>query len=191
MLTTLYRPVGKNELKLIKQSGYKVFPPRLPEQPIFYPVLQEEYAIKIARDWNYKAKGFGAVCQFGVDADFLSAYPIQYAGGKTHQEHWIPAEDLEVFNQHIIGKIRVIHTFEKWVVYILQCSDPKQSLYCGITNDLEKRIATHNKGKGAKYTRGKTPVILLKSWDYASKSEALKEEYRIKQLTRKEKLALI
>jgi putative endonuclease len=80
---------------------------------------------------------------------------------------------------------------KQWCVYLLQCSDPKQSLYCGITNDLEKRIATHNKNKGAKFTRGKTPVKLLKSWDCDSKSQALKEEYRIKQLTRKEKLALI
>jgi putative endonuclease len=79
---------------------------------------------------------------------------------------------------------------KQWCVYLLQCSDAKQSLYCGITNDLDKRIATHNTGRGAKYTRGKTPVILLKSWNCDSKSQALKEEYRIKQLSRKEKLVL-
>ncbi len=53
-VVTLFRPVGQNELNLIKESGYKAFPPRLPEQPIFYPVLNEEYATQIARDWNTK-----------------------------------------------------------------------------------------------------------------------------------------
>ena len=73
-----------------------------------------------------------------------------------------------------------------WFVYILNCSD--NTLYTGITNNLEKRIATHNSGKGAKYTKGRTPVTLLKSFECSSKSEALKLEYKIKQLPREEKL---
>ena len=50
----LYRPVGRKELELIRESGYREFPPRLPHQPIFYPALNEEYATRIARDWNTK-----------------------------------------------------------------------------------------------------------------------------------------
>ncbi|HVX50037.1 MAG TPA: hypothetical protein VHB48_07760, partial [Chitinophagaceae bacterium] len=60
-IRTLYRPVGPDELKKIADSGYKKFPPRLPEQPVFYPVLNEEYAVQIARDWNVPASGIGYV----------------------------------------------------------------------------------------------------------------------------------
>jgi putative endonuclease len=77
-----------------------------------------------------------------------------------------------------------------WYVYIVRCLKDN-SLYCGITNNLEKRIEAHNAGKGAKYTKGRRPVILLKFWETNTKSEALKKEYRIKQLTKEEKLALI
>ena len=76
-------------------------------------------------------------------------------------------------------------------VYILECSDKSKSLYTGYTNNLEKRIKVHNSKKGAKYTKGRTPVKLLKFWSFISKSEALKEEYRIKQLSKKEKLKLV
>lgn len=62
--TTLYRPVGPKELALIEASGWTAFPPRLPEQPIFYPVTNEEYAIQIARDWNVPASGSGFVTCF-------------------------------------------------------------------------------------------------------------------------------
>lgn len=77
-----------------------------------------------------------------------------------------------------------------WYVYILQCSDKAKSLYVGITNNLYKRIATHNSGKGAKYTRGRTPVILLQYFIVDSKSSALKLEIKIKQLSRINKLKL-
>jgi putative endonuclease len=76
-----------------------------------------------------------------------------------------------------------------WYVYIIECSDG--TLYTGITTDVNKRIETHNKGKGAKYTRGRTPVVLLISFSVESKVVALKEEYRIKQLTRADKLLLV
>jgi hypothetical protein len=88
----------------------KEFPPRLPDQPIFYPVLTEEYAIKIARDWN-APRGGGYVTKFHVRADFLAAYTIQDAGGRAHQEYWIPAEDLSAFNEAIDGEIEVTATF--------------------------------------------------------------------------------
>jgi hypothetical protein len=108
---TLFRPVGPAELELIRQSGFRVFPPRLPEQPIFYPVLTEAYAVKIARDWNVPASGAGFVTRFEVLSSYLSAYSVQDAGGSAHQEYWIPAEDLPAFNAAIIGLIEVIVEF--------------------------------------------------------------------------------
>jgi predicted GIY-YIG superfamily endonuclease len=182
----LYRPTGPTELDLIKKSGYKKFPPRLPEQPIFYPVLTQEYATKIARDWNVPASGKGFVLEFYVRKDFLDKYPVQVAGGNSHQEYWIPAEELEEFNDALVGEIKVIETYQKWYVYILECSD--STLYTGITNNLDKRIKQHNEGKGAKYTRGRGPLTLVKFFTRNSKGEALKLEYKIKQLSKDEKL---
>ena len=74
--TTLYRPVGPKELELIAASGYREFPPRLPGQPIFYPVLNEEYARQIARNWNVPASGAGYVTRFAVRKEFVTRYPI-------------------------------------------------------------------------------------------------------------------
>ena len=108
---TLWRPVGSAELELIKQSGMRAFPPRLPEQPIFYPVTTEAYAIKIARDWNVPASGSGFVTCFEVAKDFLNRYEVQLAGGKAYQEYWIPAEDLNAFNAAIVGEIKVTASF--------------------------------------------------------------------------------
>ena len=76
-----------------------------------------------------------------------------------------------------------------WYVYILECSD--NTLYTGITTDLDKRLKTHNNGKGAKYTKTRLPVVLKVSFEAENRSSASKEEYRIKQLSRKEKLELI
>jgi hypothetical protein len=109
---TLFRPVGPTELALIEQSGFREFPPRLPEQPIFYPVLTEDYACKIARDWNVPASGAGYVTRFAVARSFLARYQVQNAGGEAHQEYWIPAEDLAELNANIRGRIEVIARFE-------------------------------------------------------------------------------
>lgn len=108
---TLYRPVGPEELDLIRQADFRAFPPRLPEQPIFYPVLSETYAAKIARDWNVKASGAGYVTRFAVLTTFLAAYPVHEAGGRAHLEYWIPAEELPAFNQAIVGKIEIVAEF--------------------------------------------------------------------------------
>jgi len=86
----------------------RAFPPRLPEQPIFYPVLSEEYARKIARDWNVPASGRGYVTRFHVTKLFLNRYQVQEAGGRSHLEYWIPAEDLPAFNAALVGEIEVI-----------------------------------------------------------------------------------
>ena len=111
---TLYRPVGAQELALIAATGYRAFPPRLPSQPIFYPVVTEAYAVEIARDWNTKdaASGFaGFVTRFAVDASFAARYPVQIAGARRHQELWVPAADLAEFNRHIVGLIEVVAEF--------------------------------------------------------------------------------
>ena len=108
---TLWRPVGQKELDLIRQSGMRAFPSRLPEQPIFYPVLSEAYAVKIARDWNVPASGRGYVTRFLVAKTFLDRYQVQEAGGKDHLEYWIPAEDLGAFNKAIIGQIEIVAEF--------------------------------------------------------------------------------
>lgn len=111
----LYRPIGLAELRLIAEAGFKRFPPRLDWQPIFYPVLEEIYAIEIARDWNTKDQnsGFlGFVTRFTIDDSFVQRYPVQTVGLKHHRELWVPAEDLESFNQHIIGVIEVISHFQ-------------------------------------------------------------------------------
>lgn len=110
---TLYRPVGSEELALIHASGDKAFPPRLPEQPIFYPVLNEEYATQIARDWNarHNHDRRGYVTRFAVRADYLAHYEVHTVGGSVHQEYWIPAEDLAEFNRNIVGEIETIAEF--------------------------------------------------------------------------------
>lgn len=109
--TTLYRPVGPKELELIRESGMKRFPPRLPEQPIFYPVTNEAYAAQIAKEWNVPASGSGFVTRFEVDTEFLKRYEVQNVGGAMHDELWVPAEELEEFNDHIIGQMEVIREF--------------------------------------------------------------------------------
>lgn len=108
---TLWRPVGPRELELIRHAEMRAFPPRLPEQPIFYPVLSEEYASKIARDWNVPASGSGYVTCFRVQESFIRNYEIRKAGGQSHLEYWIPAEDLDALNDAIVGPIEVIKSF--------------------------------------------------------------------------------
>jgi len=108
---TLYRPVGPKELKLIEDSGWKRFPPRLAQQPIFYPVMNEEYAIQIARDWNVPASGSGFVTRFAVNKVYCEKFKEQNVGGPIHNELWVPAEELDEFNDNIIGGIEVTRSF--------------------------------------------------------------------------------
>jgi len=112
----LYRPVGQAEYELIEQSGFKRFPPRLPEQPIFYPVLNEKYASEIASKWNTadKTSGFvGYVLKFEVDDEYIKKFSVQQAGASYHLEYWIPAEELGEFNDNIVGYIEVVKKFEQ------------------------------------------------------------------------------
>ncbi len=105
---TMYRPTGPEELKLVAESGYKMWPPRLPGQPIFYPVTNEDYARQIAKQWNVKFSGIGYVTKFEVKKSFISKYELHTVGTKGHTEWWIPAEDLEKLNDNIVGTIEVI-----------------------------------------------------------------------------------
>lgn len=110
-IITLLRPVGQAELDLIAESGWKEFPPRLEWQPIFYPVLNEEYATRIAREWNTKdAAGgnVGYVLRFEVDAAFATQFPVRTVGGSQCQELWVPADQLAEFNAHIVDEIEVV-----------------------------------------------------------------------------------
>ena len=111
--TVLFRPVGEKELELIRESGFKAFPPRLPEQPIFYPVLNEEYATQIARQWNAKhnESRVGYITRFCVKKEYLRRHQIQIVGSSVHQEYWIPAEELDEFNKNIVGPIEVVGAY--------------------------------------------------------------------------------
>jgi hypothetical protein len=103
--------VGSNELRLIEEADFLAFPPRLPEQPIFYLVLTFEYAEQIARDWDSKDArhaNVGYVTEFDVLMTTLSAYEEQQVSGRVHRELWVPAQDLGAFNRGIIGPIRVV-----------------------------------------------------------------------------------
>ena len=107
----LYRPVGPAELDLVRRSGWTAFPPRLPHQPVFYPVLDLDYAIEIARDWNVRESGEGHVLRFEVDDAFLANHEIAVAGGKKRREYWLPADQMDKFNQAILGRIELVASF--------------------------------------------------------------------------------
>ncbi len=112
----LWRPVGPKELELIEQSGWQAFPPRLPEQPIFYPVCNQAYAEQIARDWNstnpdQNFQGF--VTEFELEDFYAAQFEGQIVGGRSHEELWVPADELPRFNAHIFGLIKVVSRFER------------------------------------------------------------------------------
>ncbi|MET7420781.1 hypothetical protein [Dactylosporangium sp. NPDC005555] len=109
--TTLWRPVGPQELRLVEAAGRRRWPPRLPDQPIFYPVLNEAYAVRIAREWNVPAAGTGHVTRFRVATAFARRYVTRRAGGGNVLELWIPAEDVDAVNAHLVGEIEVVGTY--------------------------------------------------------------------------------
>lgn len=108
---TLYRPTGPKELALVAATRFKRWPPRLPDQPIFYPVTNEQYAVEIARDWNVPASGQGFVTRFEVRKAFMERYSIHQVGASHHTEWWVPAEELELLNDNIVGVIAVVQEF--------------------------------------------------------------------------------
>lgn len=107
---TLYRPVGPKELQLIKESNFKRFPPRLSWQPIFYPVLNLEYAKELTNKWNVPDYGEGYVVSFELPVSAIAAYEKRVVGSKVHEELWIPAEELSMINDAIIGEIEIAYS---------------------------------------------------------------------------------
>ncbi len=105
----LFRPVGLQELQLIARANYQAFPPRLPDQPIFYPVLNFEYARQIAEGWNTKHNNppCGFVTRFVVQDEYVKRFAIEIVGSKENAELWVPAEELEEFNANIVGQITI------------------------------------------------------------------------------------
>lgn len=108
----LFRPTGLQEMQLVLRRDLAAWPPRLPEQPIFYPVLNRDYAVQIARDWNTKADArVGYVTRFEIDDLYASRFERRVVGGQKHEELWVPAEELEELNCHIQAPIRVVAAF--------------------------------------------------------------------------------
>ena len=110
----LYRPVGLYEMEKILDLEGKGFPARFEDQPIFYPVLNAEYARQIAEKWNQKDihSGYvGYVTEFIIDDEYIKSFEIHQVGTHIHKEYWIPAEELEEFNRHIIGSIKIAMAF--------------------------------------------------------------------------------
>lgn len=112
-VVVLYRPTGPDELALVAASGFKRWPPRLPGQPIFYPVTNARYAAEIAEKWNVRDSGYGAVTKFAVRESFMQRFQIQQVGASYHTEWWIPASEVEAMNDNIVGTIDVIQEFRR------------------------------------------------------------------------------
>lgn len=147
----LFRPTGLRELRLVADSAWRAWPPRLPDQPIFYPVLTLEYARKIARDWNAVDDNVGFVTEFDIDDSFAARYPIQDAAGRSHQELWVPAEELPEFNKHIIGTIRVIDAFAG--PNYSSAIDPRTNLPVGFDGEPESETALRFSERTDEYVR--------------------------------------
>src|ERR1044071_1847156 len=111
-ITTLFRPVGPGELELLVAAGWSRWPPRLPEQPIFYPVTNERYAAEIASNWNVAQDGAGYVTRFDVRTSFMNEFEIHCVGAAHHTEWWIPAERLDELNANIVGLIELVASFD-------------------------------------------------------------------------------
>lgn len=110
----LYRPVGLYEMEKILESGGKEFPPRFSEQPIFYPVLNISYAQQIAKEWNQDDtnSGFvGFVTEFEINDKYIKNFETHCVGSNIHQEYWIPAENLQDFNENITSKIVIVDAY--------------------------------------------------------------------------------
>jgi hypothetical protein len=107
----MLRPVGPKELELLQENGFTRWPPRLPEQPISYPVTNQKYAAEISEKWNTMDFGYGAVTRFFVRSSFMAKYVVQQVGASYHTEWWVPAEDLESLNDNIVRFIEVVQEF--------------------------------------------------------------------------------
>lgn len=108
----LFRPVGLEELRLLYEADMRAFPPRLPDQPIFYPVTNEGYARQIAQEWNTKTGALaGFVTRFVIPDDYVARFEKRVVGAREHEELWVPAADLGDFNARIEGRVEVVSAF--------------------------------------------------------------------------------
>ena len=117
------------ELRLVYEAGMRAFPPRKPEQPIFYPVLNLEYANEIAEQWNTQSgTASGYVAKFSVEDMYSTQFEHHRVGAAHHVELWIPSEVLSCFNEHISAPITVVSAYfgEKFRGYV-----PSQFGLCG------------------------------------------------------------
>lgn len=153
-MTELFRPVGHDELELIATSKWRRFPPRLDEQPIFYPVVNESYAAQIARDWNTKGDRLGYVTRFEVDDLYVQQFPVQQVGDETHMELWVPAEELDEFNAHLESTISVTSVFVE--------DGPAGMLHPGLTSRVLHRLLADYGTLGAAATE-----IIARAVDHA------------------------
>ncbi len=108
---TPWCPTGPQELALVAASRWWPWPPRLPDQLVLCPVLNEDYATRIARDCNVKASGAGHGTRFQAYASFLDHYPVPHVRGKPILKYWIPAADLPARNDAIVGRIDLVASF--------------------------------------------------------------------------------
>jgi hypothetical protein len=110
-MADLYRPVGLYELVKIQRTGWRAYPPRLAEQPIFYPVLNREYALEIASRWNPSDPNsgyIGFVTHFKVSGAAIEPYPQKVVGAQRHVELWVPAAQQATLEAQIDGAITVL-----------------------------------------------------------------------------------
>jgi hypothetical protein len=143
----LYRPIGKKEYDLIKEANFEKFPPRLSWQPIFYPVLNQKYAEKIAGEWNTKDENsdfIGIITRFNVKDEYVNRFEKHIVGSSICEELWIPSEELDEFNKNIIGKIEIIKIFygENYKYEIIL--ENEQQLELNLTKNIEKIIDENN-----------------------------------------------
>lgn len=132
----LISPRRHQRIGFNRRIWFYAFPPRLPFQPIFYPVLNFAYAEQIARDWNTKdkASGFASfVTKFEIDPVYASRYEVQIVGAKQHQELWIPAEELAEFNHHLIGRIQVVAAYYGEAFHVEEHRDLLAQLKLSVT----------------------------------------------------------
>lgn len=156
----LFRPTGQLELERLFEAGMRAWPPRLAEQPIFYPVLNLDYAQQIARQWNTKEeRRVGYVTRFALADAIAARYARQVVGASVHEELWIPAEDLPVVNHHLEGPIELVDAFfgEGFVGHV-----PKDGPLTGLGADdqLEVLAAMPDEELHAAVSTHRLPVFL-------------------------------
>ena len=110
----LYRPLSAEEYRAVEEKGFTGFPPRSEEQPLFTALLSEEGATQIARHMRIAktAENLIYVVSFLVDDAYIRQFPIQHANERNRRALWIPADEVDILNQHLIGKIRLIASYQ-------------------------------------------------------------------------------